>query len=86
VRAHRHGACGGGGVWLVLAAGWSWVVARVAGCPWRGWRAMWRGKGGLAWRAMLARWACVLLVGPVTALATEYHVFGTDKVGRTCSS
>jgi peptide/nickel transport system permease protein len=44
---------------------------------------VWRGKGGLAWRAMLLTLAGVLLlVGPVTALATEYHVFGTDKVGQ----
>ena len=47
------------------------------------WRAIWRGKGGLAWRAVLATLGVMcLLIGPLAALATEYHVFGTDKVGQ----
>jgi peptide/nickel transport system permease protein len=68
----------------VLAGAVVALVARSRRVPFgAGWRAVWRGKGGLAWRAMLLTLAGVLLlVGPVTALATEYHVFGTDKVGQ----
>ena len=47
------------------------------------WRAVWRGKGGLAWRAVLVTLGLVFLfAGPVAVLAGEYHVFGTDKVGQ----
>ncbi len=70
--------------WMVVAALLTQGVALSRRVP-RGaaWRAIWRGKGGLAWRAVLATLAVVfLLAGPVLALATEYHVFGTDKVGQ----
>ena len=72
------------GGWLVLAGVVVALVAWSRRVPFgAGWRAVWRGKGGLAWRAMLLTLAGVLLlVGPITALATEYHVFGTDKVGQ----
>jgi peptide/nickel transport system permease protein len=77
------GLAAAAGVWLVLAGavvGW-WRVR--GGCPWRGLAGdvAWQGRAGLAGDAAHAG-RCVLLVGPVTALATEYHVFGTDKVGQ----
>ena len=77
------GLAAAAGGWLVLAGLVVGLVVRARRVPFgAGWRAVWRGKGGLAWRAMLLTLAGVLLVaGPLAALATEYHVFGTDKVG-----
>ncbi|PKO33107.1 MAG: peptide ABC transporter permease [Betaproteobacteria bacterium HGW-Betaproteobacteria-7] len=61
--------------WLALAA----VVAFRCG----GWRAVWRGDTVFAWNAVLATLAAILLVlVPLFALAGDYHVFGTDKVGQ----
>ncbi|WP_079436739.1 ABC transporter permease [Zoogloea sp. LCSB751] len=73
-----------GSCWGVLAlvlAKWVAVSRKVPlGAAWR---AIWRGRGGLAWRAVLATFGVVcLLLGPLVALAAEYHVFGTDKVGQ----
>ena len=78
------GLAAAAGGWLVLAGLVVGLVVRARRVPFgAGWRAVWRGKGGLAWRAMLLTLAGVLLVvGPLAALATEYHVFGTDKVGQ----
>lgn len=72
------------GVWCVLAGALAQGVALSRKVPFgAAWRAIWRGKGGLAWRAVLVTLGVVLLVaGPVAMLATEYHVFGTDKVGQ----
>lgn len=73
-------ATGWGGVALMLVR----LVAMARKVPLgAAWRAIWRGRGGLAWRAVLVTAGLVCLVmGPVFALATEYHVFGTDKVGQ----
>ena len=70
--------------WLLLAGALVLGVARSRRVPaGAAWRAIWRGKGGLAWRWALATLGAVALVaGPLAALATEYHVFGTDKVGQ----
>ncbi|MDD3352881.1 ABC transporter permease [Zoogloea sp.] len=70
--------------WLLLAALLVVCVARHRGVPFGpAWRAVWRGRGGLAWRAVLLTLAAVMVVaGPVASLATAYHVFGTDKVGQ----
>jgi peptide/nickel transport system permease protein len=47
------------------------------------WRVLWAGQTELPWREMLVTVGLVLAVaGPVLALATHYHVFGTDKVGQ----
>jgi peptide/nickel transport system permease protein len=72
------------GLWLVCAGALVKGVAISRKVPvGAAWRAIWRGKGGLEWRAVLLTLGVVgLLVGPVAALATEYHVFGTDKVGQ----
>ena len=70
--------------WVALAGVLVAGVARSRRVPvGAAWRAIWRGKGGLAWRSVLATVGVVALVaGPLAALATEYHVFGTDKVGQ----
>lgn len=70
--------------WMVFAAVLVKVVAMSRRVPaGAAWRAIWRGKGGPAWRAVLATLGVMLLlIGPLAALATEYHVFGTDKVGQ----
>ena len=70
--------------WVALAGVLVAGVARSRRVPvGAAWRAIWRGKGGLAWRAVLATLGVMcLLIGPLAALATEYHVFGTDKVGQ----
>lgn len=73
------GSCWGG-LALVLA---KWVAVSRKVPLGAAWRAIWRGRGGLAWRAVLATFGVVcLLLGPLVALAAEYHVFGTDKVGQ----
>lgn len=62
-------------IWLALAA----LVARCCG----GWAAVWCGRTGFAWNAVLATVALMLLVAvPLLTLAAGYHVFGTDKVGQ----
>lgn len=70
--------------WVALAGVLVAGVARSRRVPvGAAWRAIWRGKGGLAWRSVLVTVGVVALVaGPLAALATEYHVFGTDKVGQ----
>ncbi len=46
------------------------------------WDAMWRGKTGVPWRAILLTLALLLLLTvPVILLSAHYHVLGTDKVG-----
>ena len=46
------------------------------------WRAVWRGKTEVPWRAILLTLALLLLLAvPVILLSARYHVLGTDKVG-----
>lgn len=70
--------------WLAIAGGAAVVVARgdaAAGAS--GWGRIWRGETAFAWNAVLATLAVILLVLlPPFALAGQYHVFGTDKVGQ----
>ncbi len=48
-----------------------------------GWQKIWRGETAFAWNAVLITLGLMLLVGvPLFWLATQYHVFGTDKVGQ----
>ncbi|THF63384.1 ABC transporter permease [Pseudothauera rhizosphaerae] len=65
---------------LLTAAG----VARKAGIPFTaGLRRLAQGDTALAWRAVLAALAVILLLACIAAvLAPWYHVFGTDKVGQ----
>ncbi|MDE2586037.1 MAG: ABC transporter permease, partial [Betaproteobacteria bacterium] len=72
--------------WAIAAA----VAAGLARCLGSGHRAAWQriwgggtGERGFAWDAVLVTLAGLFLaVAPLLALAPEYHVFGTDKVGQ----
>lgn len=47
------------------------------------WRRIWHNESDLACNAVLAAIAALLLCGlPLAILASDYHVFGTDKVGQ----
>ncbi len=59
------------------------IAAVVGGAEGRGWQKIWRGETAFAWNAVLISLGMVLLVvAPLFALAGQYHVFGTDKVGQ----
>ncbi|MDT8363807.1 MAG: ABC transporter permease [Nitrosomonas sp.] len=46
-------------------------------------RAVWRRTTEVPWKAILLTLALILMLsGAMTALASHYHVFGTDKVGQ----
>ena len=61
---------------LFLAGRWRKSPAAV-------WSVVWRGESVVAWRAgLLALLALLLVAAPLAALSTQYHVFGTDKVGQ----
>jgi len=54
-----------------------WLALVLASAPWR------RAAPALAWDACLhTLLALALVAGPVVALAGDYHVLGTDKVGQ----
>jgi peptide/nickel transport system permease protein len=67
-----------------LAGAVAWRVARARAVSWReaGCLLM-RGATSRPWRAVLGTVTMLLaLGGMITALALEYHVFGTDRVGN----
>ena len=77
----------------IAAAALAWLVLTTLLCALtakrrasdmdEAWRAIWRGKTEVPWRAVLVGLGVVLLVvGPLAALSAKYHVFGTDKVGQ----
>lgn len=71
--------------WLALAACASALVARgeSVAVDTSGWQKIWRGETVFAWNAVLITLGVMLLVlVPLFALAGQYHVFGTDKVGQ----
>ena len=80
-------------VWLALAGGITATLARQNVAP-QGyvltgavhgeiWAKIWRGDTAFAWNALLITLGLMLLLaGPLFALAGQYHVFGTDKVGQ----
>jgi len=71
--------------WLALAAGAAALVARSepVAVDVSGWQKIWRGDTAFAWDAVLITLGIMLLVlVPLFALAGQYHVFGTDKVGQ----
>ena len=65
---------------LLVAVG----IASARGIPiGRAWGDLWRGATDIPWRAMLAALLVFCVLGGMTAaLAAEYHVLGTDKVGQ----
>ena len=68
----------------LLALGAASLLARRGACSvMTAWRALRRGESDFAWRSVLVT-LCVLifLLVPLAALAVDYHVFGTDKVGQ----
>ena len=69
-----------------LAAGlvaWCALVAGVIAASGSPWRAIWRAETATPWWAILLTAGLLLaLAGPLLALCTRYHVFGTDKVGQ----
>jgi peptide/nickel transport system permease protein len=71
-------------LWFASAIALSAVVAQRSGIGIdAAWGDIWRGRTATPWRAMLGALALLaLLAGPVIALAPNYHVFGTDKVGQ----
>ena len=71
-------------LWLAVAALLCMGLARRSGNATSvSWRAVWRGETDVPWRAVLVTLAVVFVfAGPVVALCTTYHVFGTDKVGQ----
>ncbi len=78
------GAAAGAVAWLFLAL----LVAAAVAQSGRtnihaAWSAIWRGETAAPWRAILfALLALFLLAGAAVALAVNYHVLGTDKVGQ----
>jgi len=70
--------------WGAVAVAVVFLKARSAGGSRRGaWRGIWRGENRVAWRAILLTVAALFaLAGPVLLLCAQYHVLGTDKVGR----
>lgn len=70
------------GVWAALVAALL-VVRRTRRSFADGLRALARSEDGIAWNSVLATLAAILLfAAPLFALAGDYHVFGTDKVGQ----
>jgi peptide/nickel transport system permease protein len=71
--------------WLALVAGAAALVARdeTVAVDASGWQKIWRGETAFAWNAVLITLGIMLAtLVPLFALAGQYHVFGTDKVGQ----
>ncbi|HEX9181372.1 MAG TPA: ABC transporter permease [Burkholderiales bacterium] len=78
------GLAGAAFAWAAAVAGLTLLLARRRGtAPSSAWREIWSGAGELPWRAVLVTLGGMLAVIAATAaLATGYHVLGTDKVGQ----
>ena len=79
-----YGAAAGTIAWVVAA---TLLCALISSCSGghidAAWRAIWRGETETPWRVVLVALGLIVLVfGPALALATDYHVLGTDKVGQ----
>ncbi len=83
-RAVIGGAATGVVVWLFLALFIAAAVAQSARTHIHlAWSALWRGETPAPWRAVLLTMLAVFLAGgAAVALAVNYHVLGTDKVGQ----
>ncbi len=69
---------------LALSAAVVAMLARRGRVPWRSMaRRVARGEGDVPWRvALLTAGVLALLAGATAALATHYHVLGTDRTGN----
>jgi peptide/nickel transport system permease protein len=78
------GLLGAAVAWVGAAAALVAILARRRRrAPAAVWAEVRRGRSGVAWRAVLAALGAMLAVsGMAAALAAEYHVLGTDKVGQ----
>ncbi len=78
------GLLGGGLAWLVLVLAVCAALARHAGGGLRkAWQRVWAAETDLPWDVVLATMgALCALAGLTIALATGYHVLGTDKTGQ----
>ena len=71
----------------LAVVGWMALVGMVGGLVGRdgtgGWQRIWRGETVFAWDAVLVTVGLILLITvPLFWLSSQYHVFGTDKVGQ----
>ncbi len=83
-RATVGGAAAGAVAWLFIAL---FVAAALAQSQRQhihlAWGALWRGETPAPWRAVLLTILAIFLAGgAAVALAVNYHVLGTDKVGQ----
>jgi peptide/nickel transport system permease protein len=78
------GVAGGLGVWLLIAMLVALLVARSDALSFKlAWHKVWRGETEVPWHVILVTLLifCVI-AGATVALAANYHVLGTDKVGQ----
>lgn len=78
------GAAAGAVLWLILALCVAAMRAQSVGMNIHAaWSSIWRAETGVPWRAiLLALLAIFLMAGAASALAVNFHVLGTDKVGQ----
>jgi peptide/nickel transport system permease protein len=78
------GAAAGAVAWLILALCVAAMRAQSGGVNIHAaWGGIWRAESAVPWRAVLLTLLAVfLLAGAAAALAVNYHVLGTDKVGQ----
>jgi peptide/nickel transport system permease protein len=70
-------------IWMGMVCGLGVIQARRLHTSFLHVQAViWRGATAIPWRAILITLAIILMInGAIVALATHYHVLGTDKVG-----
>jgi peptide/nickel transport system permease protein len=77
------GALGGGLLWLALALAVCAVIGARTGGVRQAWRRVWALETETPWDVVLVTaGALCVLTGLAVALATGYHVLGTDKTGQ----
>ena len=71
-------------LWLVVVIGVCAMRARHTAADIESvWREVWQGRSDVPWRAVFCALGLLcIVIGPVMALASNYHVLGTDKVGQ----
>jgi peptide/nickel transport system permease protein len=84
LRAVLGGAACGAVLWLACAVLIAACIAHAGATTLgRAWEKIWREETGVSWTAILITALVFCVVGGiVTALAMDYHVLGTDKVGQ----